>query len=62
MSMYGNGEKDIVYSYIAEFLKNHTVSELLTIVTDAVEYEKEDIEEDNNICPYCGYDRREENG
>ena len=60
MSMYGNGEKDMVYYYIAEFLKNHTVSELLAIVADVVEYEKEDIEEEY-ICPNCGYDRRTEN-
>ena len=41
MSMYGNDDKDTIYYYIAEFLKEHKVSELLAIVTNAVEYEKE---------------------
>lgn len=41
MSMYDNDDKDALYYYLAEFLKEHTVSELLIIVSDAVKYEKE---------------------
>ena len=42
MSMYDNSQKDIVYYYMAEFLKEYTVSDLLKIVTDVIMYEKED--------------------
>lgn len=41
MSMYDNNEKDEIYYYISRFLENHNVLELLKIVADAVEYEKE---------------------
>ena len=60
MSMYGDSEKDNFYYEIKEFLKGHKVSELLDMVTTAVE-RKEDAEEDDYICPNCGYDRRAEN-
>jgi len=62
MSMYDNSEKDNLYYEIKDFLKGHKVSELLDMVATAVEYEKEDTEDDDNICPNCGYDRRAENG
>lgn len=42
MSMYDNDLKDTVYYYMSEFLKEHTISELLQIVTDVIMYEKED--------------------
>lgn len=42
MSMYDNYQKDDVYYYMSEFLKEHTISELLQIVTDVIMYEKED--------------------
>ena len=61
MSMYGDSEKDNFYYEIKEFLKEHKVSELLDMIATAVEY-KEDAEEDDNICPNCGYDRRVVNG
>lgn len=41
MSMYDNDDKDTLYYYIAEFLKEHEVSELLDMVATAVRYEKE---------------------
>ena len=41
MSMYGNNEKDDMYYELKEFLKKHTVSELLKIVTDAIEAKEE---------------------
>ncbi len=42
MSMYDNDDKDTLYYYLAEFLKTHTVSEMLEIVAAAVRYEKEE--------------------
>ena len=42
MSMYGNNQKDDIYYYMSEFLKEYTISELLKIVTDVIMYEKED--------------------
>lgn len=42
MSMYDNNDKDTLYYYLAEFLKEHTVSELLNVVADAVRYEQEE--------------------
>ena len=46
MSMYGdsnyNNEKNNIYDEIKWFLENHPVSELLQIVADVVEREKED--------------------
>lgn len=42
MSMYDNGEKDDLYYYITEFLKEHPISELLDMVATAIKYEKED--------------------
>lgn len=43
MSMYGDSEwdKNNLYDELREFLKDHKVSELLKIVTDAVEYMEE---------------------
>lgn len=38
MSMYDNPEKDDLVYYIWEFLKSHSVSELLRIVADAIAY------------------------
>ena len=37
MSMYDNCEKDDLYREVETFLENHPISELLEIVTDAVE-------------------------
>ena len=42
MSMYDNEGKDTLYYYMAEFLKEYKVSELLDIVAAVVRYEKED--------------------
>jgi len=36
MSMYDNAEKDDIYAEIVRFLIDHPISELLEIVTDAV--------------------------
>lgn len=41
MSMYDNEDKDTLYYYMAEFLKEHKVSELLDIVVAVVRYEQE---------------------
>lgn len=48
MSAYGNDNKDNVYFYMNEFLKNgYSVSELIAILADvAREHEDEDGEED----------------
>ena len=40
MSYYGNNDKDNLLFVIKQFLKEHPVSELLEVVTDATE-EKE---------------------
>lgn len=37
MSMYDDYEKDELYRYIEQFLENHTIAELLYIVTKAIE-------------------------
>ena len=42
MSWYDNNEWDDVFYISKEFLKNHKISELLTIVQKAIEY-KEDL-------------------
>ena len=42
MSMYDNYEKDDLASAIDEFLKGHTIAELLDIVADAVRYHREE--------------------
>lgn len=44
MSMYDNEDKDTLYYYLAEFLKEHKVSELLEVVAAAVRYEQEETE------------------
>ena len=45
MSMYGDSdyakEKNNIYDEMKWFLENHPISELLQIVADVVEYEKE---------------------
>ena len=41
MSMYDNNEKDSVYYELKEFLKEHSISELMKIVADAI-YAKEE--------------------
>ena len=42
MSMYDNEEQDTLYYYMAEFLEEHEVSELLDMVATVVRHEKED--------------------
>ena len=46
MSMYGEShyaeEKNDIFYKIREFLKSHPISELVRIVADAIEYEKEE--------------------
>lgn len=42
MSMFDNNEKDTLYEAISDFLQNHSVSELLKVVTIAIEYEKDE--------------------
>lgn len=42
MSMYDNEDKDTLYYYMAEFLKEHKVSELLDMVASVVRYEREE--------------------
>lgn len=42
MSMYDNEDKDTLYYYMAEFLKEHKVSELLDMVTSVVRCEQEE--------------------
>ena len=42
MSMYDNQEKDDLYYYLTEFLKEHSISELLDMIATAIRYEKED--------------------
>lgn len=37
MSYYGNTEKDNLLDVIRDFLKSHTILELMIIVTDAIE-------------------------
>lgn len=45
MSMYGDddycNEKNYLYDEITRFLKTHPISELLSIVSNVIEYEKE---------------------
>ena len=41
MSMYNNNSKDNLYNEIRDFLEEHRISELMEIVTDVIEYEKE---------------------
>ena len=38
---YGNNEKDYLLDEIKEFLNNHSIGELLDIVTTAVEQKEE---------------------
>lgn len=42
MSMYDNEDKDTLYYYMAEFLKEYKVSELLDMVTTVVKREQEE--------------------
>ena len=48
MSMYGeseyNNQKNNLYDEIKWFLEDHKISELLSIVADVIEWEKEDKE------------------
>ena len=45
MSRYGRGDYDDMIYELDEFLREHTISELLRLVTDAVEWkETEDAE------------------
>ncbi len=45
MSMYGDSEyntaKNNLYDEIKEFLEEHPISELMKIVSDVIQYEKE---------------------
>ena len=45
MSMYGDSDyandKNYIYDEIKEFLETHPVSELLSIISNVLEYEKE---------------------
>lgn len=51
-SYYGNSQMDDLRYAIDDFLENNTITELLTIVNDAVEYKEdtyiEKIEKSNN--------------
>jgi hypothetical protein len=51
-SYYGNSQMDDLRYAIDDFLENNTITELLTIVNDAVEYKedeyREKIEKANN--------------
>lgn len=38
MSMFDNQEKDDFYGAIEEFLKNHSIYELMDIITTAIKY------------------------
>lgn len=38
MSMFDNQEKDDFYDAIEEFLENHSIYELMYIITTAIEY------------------------
>jgi len=44
MSMYGDGdyarEKNNIYEEMRDFLENHSISELIRIVSDVIENEK----------------------
>lgn len=40
MSRYGRGDYDDMIYELDEFLKDHTISELLQLVTDAAEYKE----------------------
>ena len=45
MSRYGRGDYDDMIYELDEFLQDHTASELLRLVTDAVEYKERDNED-----------------
>lgn len=40
MSRYGRGDYDDMIYELDEFLREHTISELLQLVTDAAEYKE----------------------
>lgn len=42
MSMYDNGDKDELNYYVEKFLENHSIAELLYIVTKAIELKEEE--------------------
>lgn len=60
MSMYGespyNEEKNYLYNHIRDFLNEHPVSELMGIISNVLEYEKE---HDGILDAIC---KRKENG
>ena len=41
MSRYDDGEKDDLIYELEEFLKNHSIKELMELVTDAIESKEE---------------------